>query len=106
MLAAMGIAAFCCILLGAYPKFFFAILPYPVDFEPYTIPHVMAQLQLLLFSALAFTILLKAGIYPADTRATNLDADLIYRKGGRLFYQGMDTHCIYLCRLMIAPEVI
>ena len=90
MLAAMGIAAFFCIFLGIYPRFLYSILPYPVDFVPYTAPHVLSQMQLLMFSALAFTLLLLSGIYPAEMRAINLDADLIYRKGGRLFYQVMD----------------
>ena len=89
MLIAMGIAAFFCIFLGVYPKFLYSILPYPVDFVPYTSPHVLSQLQLLMFSALAFTLLLLSGIYPAEIRAINLDADLIYRKGGRLFYRAM-----------------
>jgi multicomponent Na+:H+ antiporter subunit D len=90
MLIAMGIAAFFCIFLGVYPKFLYSILPYPVDFEPYTAPHVLSQLQLLMFSALAFTLLLLSGIYPAEIRAINLDTDLIYRKGARLFYRVMD----------------
>ncbi|PLX46899.1 MAG: Na(+)/H(+) antiporter subunit D [Desulfobulbaceae bacterium] len=90
MLIAMGIAAFFCIFLGVYPKFLYSILPYPVDFVPFTAPHVLSQLQLLMFSALAFTLLLRSGIYPAEIRAINLDTDLIYRKGGRLFYQVMD----------------
>jgi multicomponent Na+:H+ antiporter subunit D len=90
MLIAMGIAAFFCIFLGAYPEFLYSILPYPVDFVPYTAPHVLSQLQLLMFSALAFTLLLRSGIYPAEIRAINLDTDLVYRKGGRLFYQIMD----------------
>ena len=89
MLIAMGIVAFFCIFLGVYPGFLYSILPYPVDFVPYTAPHVLSQLQLLMFSALAFTLLLLSGIYPAEIRAINLDADLIYRKGGRLFYKAM-----------------
>jgi len=86
MLTAMGIAAFFCIFLGVYPKFLYSLLPYPVEFVPYTAPHVLSQMQLLMFSALAFTLLLLSGIYPAEMRAINLDADLIYRTGGRLFY--------------------
>ena len=91
MLLAMGIAAFFCVFLGIYPKFFYAMLPYPVNFDAYTMPHVMAQLQLLLFTTLAFTLLLLSGIYPAEIRAINLDVDLIYRKGGRLFFKAMDA---------------
>jgi multicomponent Na+:H+ antiporter subunit D len=90
MLIAMGIAAFFCIFLGVYPKFLYSILPYPVDFIPYTASHVLFQLQLLMFSALAFTLLLLSGIYPAEIRAINIDSDWFYRKGGRLFYQAMD----------------
>jgi len=89
MLVAMGITAFFCIFIGVYPKFLYSILPYPVDYVPYTVPHVLSQLQLLVFSALAFTLLLRSGIYPAEIRAINLDADLVYRKGGRLFYRIM-----------------
>lgn len=80
MLLAMGITAFLCIFIGTVPSVLYSILPYPVDYAPYTAPHVMAQLQLLFFSALAFTLLILSGIYPAEMRAINLDIDLIYRK--------------------------
>ncbi|MFQ5586984.1 MAG: Na(+)/H(+) antiporter subunit D [Thermodesulfobacteriota bacterium] len=91
MLVAMGIAAFLCIFIGAYPKPLYSILPYPTAYEPYTLSHIMAQTQLLFFSALAFTLLLLAGIYPAEVRAVNIDADWFYRKGGRLFYTLVDN---------------
>jgi len=90
MLIAMGIAAFLCIFIGSYPAPLYSILPYPVDYVPYTLPHVTAQTQLLFFSALAFTLLLLSGIYPAEIRAVNLDSDWFYRKGSRLFYMLMD----------------
>ena len=61
-----------------------------MGYEPYTIPHVVAQTQILFFSALAFTLLLLSGIYPAEMRCVNLDADWIYRKGGRVFYRAMN----------------
>jgi multicomponent Na+:H+ antiporter subunit D len=40
MCLAMGIAAFLCIFLGVYPKPLYDILPYPVDYIPYTAFHV------------------------------------------------------------------
>ncbi len=86
MLLAMGIAAFLCIFIGVYPAPLYALLPYPVDYVPYTAPHVVGQTQLLFFSALAFTLLLRAGIYPAEIRCMNLDADWFYRKGGKVFF--------------------
>jgi multicomponent Na+:H+ antiporter subunit D len=86
MLLAMGITAFLCIFIGSFPGPLYSLLPYPVDYAPYTMPHVVAQTQILFFSALAFTLLLLAGIYPAEMRCVNIDADWIYRKGARLFY--------------------
>ena len=68
----------------------YALLPYPVAYVPYTAPHVVGQTQLLFFSALAFTLLLRAGIYPAEIRCINLDADWFYRRGGRLFFRISD----------------
>ena len=41
----------------------------------------MGQLQLLMFGALAFTLLILSGYYPAELRAINLDTDWFYRKG-------------------------
>jgi len=90
MLLAMGIAAFLCIFIGVYPAPLYALLPYPVDYVPYTAPHVVGQTQLLFFSALAFTLLLRAGIYPAEIRCINLDADWFYRKGGKVFFNFFD----------------
>jgi multicomponent Na+:H+ antiporter subunit D len=90
MLIAMGAAAFLCIFIGVYPQLLYAILPYPVDFTPYTLSHVIGKLQLLMFSGLAFALLLRTGTYPAEIRAINLDSDWFYRKGGRLFYVLVD----------------
>ena len=90
MLLAMGIAAFLCIFIGSFPQYLYSLLPYPVEYVPYTAPHVLGQTQLLFFSALAFTLLLLSGIYPGEQRCVNVDADWFYRKGARLFYALMD----------------
>ncbi|MEE8575106.1 MAG: Na(+)/H(+) antiporter subunit D [Thermodesulfobacteriota bacterium] len=88
---AMGILAFLCIFIGVYPELLYSILPYPVHYVPYTAAHVIGMLQLLFFSALAFTLLMLAGIYPAEIRAINLDIDWFYRKGVRVFYWFVDN---------------
>ena len=90
MLLAMGIAAFLCVFIGSFPGFLYSLLPYPVEYVPYTAPHVVGQTQLLFFSALAFTLLLLSGIYPAEMRCINLDVDWFYRKGARLFFHVMN----------------
>jgi multicomponent Na+:H+ antiporter subunit D len=47
---------------------------------PYTYPPVIVQLQLLLFSALAFAWLKLTGIYPPELRAVHVDSDWVYRR--------------------------
>ena len=87
MLAGMGIGAFLCVFLGVYPYPLYSILPFPVDYIPYTGAHVVGQLQLLLFGALAFCLLILSGYYPAEMRAINLDTDWFYRVGTLRFYR-------------------
>ena len=80
MLVAMGIAAALCIGIGVFPAPLYAMLPYPVDYVPYTGSHVLAQLQLLMFSALAFAVLMYTRVYPPELRSLNLDSDWLYRR--------------------------
>ena len=80
MLIAMGLTAALCIGIGVWPAPLYQLLPFPVDFAPYTAAHVITQLQLLIFSALAFSVLLRTGLYPPEMRSTNLDSDWIYRR--------------------------
>ena len=80
MLIAMGVAAFLCIGIGVYPKYLYSILPYSVDYQPYTIDHVISQLQLLVFAILAFLFLVKFNLYPSEIKSTVLNSDWIYRK--------------------------
>ena len=75
MLLAMGLAAFLCIGIGVYPQPLYALLPFPVDYTPYTTTHVVTMLQLLVFSGLAFATLQRSGLYPAELRSTVLDFD-------------------------------
>jgi multicomponent Na+:H+ antiporter subunit D len=79
MLTAMAIAALLCLIIGIFPQWLYDILPYTVDFIPYTTTHVVTQLQLLFFSALAFGWLMRTGLYPPELKSTNLDFDWSYR---------------------------
>jgi len=91
MLAAMAIAAGLCIGIGVYPAPLYALLPYPVDYQPYSGSHVLTQLQLLVFSALAFSVLMRTGIYPPEMRAVNLDSDWIYRRFAPALVHGAEA---------------
>ena len=80
MLLAMTIAAVLCIFIGSQPQFLYALLPWHVEYWPYDVTHVLAQLQLLFFSALAFVWLNKQGLYPPELHSVNIDVEWFYRK--------------------------
>jgi len=82
MLAAMFLSASLCIFIGIYPAWLYSLLPFDVAYTPYHATHVIAQLQLLFFSALAFTWLKLSGIYPPELPSVNLDVEWIYRRAG------------------------
>ncbi|MGZ9034228.1 MAG: Na(+)/H(+) antiporter subunit D, partial [Rhodospirillales bacterium] len=77
MRAAMVLFSALCILIGIFPAPLYAILPFPVDYVPYTAPHVLEMLQLLLFSGLAFFVLLPL---MKRTETITLDTDWSYRR--------------------------
>src|SRR5688572_8697161 len=91
MLIAMTLAAALCIAIGVFPAALYGVLPLPMSYEPYTSSHVLAQLQLLVFSALAFSWLMRNGIYPPELRALNLDTDWLHRRAGLRFVEGIDA---------------
>jgi multicomponent Na+:H+ antiporter subunit D len=76
MRAAMLLLAALCIGLGVYYEPLYRLLPYAVDYEPYAGVHVVAQLQLLLFSGLAFFVMLG---WLRRTLTITLDVDWLYR---------------------------
>ncbi|WP_271274111.1 Na(+)/H(+) antiporter subunit D [Aliamphritea hakodatensis] len=81
MLVAMTLAAVACVVLGTFPaQTVYALLPWEHSYQPYDVTHVLTQLQLLFFSALAFVWLNMKNMYPPELPSTNLDADWFYRK--------------------------
>ena len=76
----MIIFAIFCIILGIFPSILYNILPFKVDYIPYTSGHVVAYLQLLLFAGLAFFILLPQ---MKRTLTISLDTDWFYRVVGK-----------------------
>ena len=87
MRAAMILLAVLCIGIGLFPAPLYAILPFPVDFAPYTASHVVSQLQLLLFSGLAFFLMLG---WLKRTETITLDVDWLWRRLGPALIRRMD----------------
>jgi multicomponent Na+:H+ antiporter subunit D len=100
MRLAMGIAAFLCVAIAVFPRPLYDILPYPVHYVPYTAAHVVGQLQLLMFGALAFCLLILSGYYPAEMRAVNLDTDWFYRKGLSTVVVGVTRLCSWVAQCL------
>jgi multicomponent Na+:H+ antiporter subunit D len=73
---AMLLFAFLCIALGIWPEPLYSMLPYPVQYDAYTPAHVLTQLQLLLFSGLAFFLMLG---FLKRTPTISLDFDWFWR---------------------------
>lgn len=80
MLLAMGLASFLCIYLGVNHGVLYALLPFEVDYAPYSFDSVVGQIQLLLAALFAFALLVKLRLYPTDKDMTILDADWLYRR--------------------------
>ncbi|HEX8631126.1 MAG TPA: Na(+)/H(+) antiporter subunit D [Catenuloplanes sp.] len=80
MRVAMAMGAVVCIAIGVAPALLYGLLPYPMEYSLFSTPHVINQLQLLLFAALAFTLLVRTGLYPPELRSVNLDVDVVYRR--------------------------
>ena len=92
MLIAMGLSSFLCIFLGCNHEWLYSKLPnQAMGYNPFDATHVITQLEILLFSALAFTLLNRWGQYPKELPSVNLDVDWFYRKAGRCFVQYMDS---------------
>jgi multicomponent Na+:H+ antiporter subunit D len=79
MQAAMIVTAFLCVAFGVAPKSLYDNLPFAVAYVPYTAEHVVVQLQLLLFSGLAFFLMLG---WLKRTLTITLDADWLWRRAG------------------------
>ncbi len=79
---AMALTSCLCIFIGCYTPYLYGKLPHPVDYHPYTSYHVSETLQILLFTAVGFFLLIKK-LEPEAT--ISLDMDWFYRKGGRAF---------------------
>lgn len=94
MLIAMSISTILCIAIGVQPQWLYQLLPYAMDYSPYDLTHVITQLQLLLFSALAFVFLNLKGLYPAELRSTNLDSDWFTRKALPSLYNTLSSSVV------------
>jgi multicomponent Na+:H+ antiporter subunit D len=82
MYIAMGIAAFLCIFYGLVPGALYVYLPFEVNYEPYTVYHLVEITQIALLTFAGFWLLKKK---MAGERMIALDFDWFYRKPAPFF---------------------
>ena len=99
--AAMVLFAFLCLAIGIFPGPLYAMLPYPVDYVPYTAGHVIEMLQLLLFSGLAFFLLLPM---LRRTLTITLDTDWTWRRLAPAAWAPVEGAIVVLRRAILGPS--
>lgn len=94
--------------IGVYPGLLYSVLPFPVDYRPYTPSHLMETVQLLTFTGLGFWLLIDS-IRGKPT--ITLDFDWFYRKPARVTYRlavvsvgslfsSLESRTLYLARFV------
>lgn len=97
MRLAMAMLVLLCIIPGVFPQLVYSMLPLEITYEPYTLTHVIYQLQLLLFSGLAFFALLPL---MKRTNTISLDWDFFTRKLIQGFLINVSNFIIYIRNIM------
>jgi multicomponent Na+:H+ antiporter subunit D len=87
MLLAMGLSAGLCLVIGLYPGWFYALLPFRDEAEEFlahdlfSTAHLIQQGQLLVFAVFAFMALKWWKLYPPERPGVILDVEWTWRKG-------------------------
>lgn len=89
MKAAMGLMMVLCIAIGLWPQPLYALLPFAVDYKPYTDYHVLHQLQLLLFAGAAFFLTVP---FTRPRETVTLDFDWFFRRFGMMLAREFSLH--------------
>lgn len=88
MLGGMALLGFFCLFFGVAPGTLYDLLPYKIDFHPYSLAKITMVMQWILASGIAFLFLKK---WLAPKPGISLDFDWFYRKGSMQFYRAADT---------------
>ena len=100
MKLAMVLLSIMCLVPGLFPELLYSMLPSMPDYEPYTGSHIVTQLQLLLFSGLAFFLMLPL-LHRTDT--ISLDFDWVYRVFFRNLLLLLDRLMEHTRKMVVIP---
>lgn len=77
MYAAMAGMSALCVIYGVFPQLLYVKLPFPTDYVPYTLDHILSNIQLMLGAFMAFWFLSPS---LKTKMSLSLDTDWVYRK--------------------------
>lgn len=77
MYVAMGIGAALCTIYGIFPDLLYRYLPYAMEYQPFTVDHIVQYVQLLGVSMVPFMMYLS---HMEPHEQLTLDTDWLYRK--------------------------
>ena len=83
MYIGMALTAGLCIAIGVYPSMLYDVMPFTVEYQPYTVTKVLQTMQLLAFTGLGFWLVVHK---LAGKNTIALDTDWVYRRLPRLAY--------------------
>jgi multicomponent Na+:H+ antiporter subunit D len=83
MMTAMAATSFLCVFYGILPGFLYKELPFAMDYNPFTIPHLVEAVQILIFTFLGFWVV-RRKLTPQNK--ISLDVDWFYRRSAPVFY--------------------
>jgi multicomponent Na+:H+ antiporter subunit D len=93
MLLAMGLAAALCMAIGLSPRWLYELLPFrdrAMEYlaqDLFTPEHILEQMQLLAFATLAFMVLKRFQLYPAERPGEIIDIEWTWRKAAPGIYR-------------------
>ena len=93
MYVAMAGGAFLCTMYGLAPNLLYNILPYPVDYHPYALYHIIDTVQLLAATLIVFWIFIPK---MATKLMISVDTDWFYRKPLKVLIHGIVDIVCYI----------
>lgn len=89
MYLGMGLTGALCIAIGLFPQLLYGVLPFAVDYEPYTAQHVIGTVELQVFTLIGAIMLLP---YLKGGAKITLDVDWLYRRPAPYIYRAFVTY--------------
>ena len=90
MVLAMLLAAGLCAGVGLFPGRLYRLLPFETAYSPYTLAHLLEQLQVMGFVGLGLSVLFRLRLLPVPKAGLLIDTDWFYIRAAGLLFRFFD----------------